>query len=497
MSSALTRPSPIVVWKQGDEAASWVISTFLMVAVSATAGLLVDPLWHWLLLPVTVSGILIGVDAVSWVRKRLDLFSPQALVGIFGVHFFYIAPVLSVAWGFWPKYVPPAQDWRASVGVLASVNVLGLLLYRLVLTRRRGEPPRRRQLVVDERTFHTFAQLAVLVSLSMFVVVVLRLGGPSGYLERANAETEALAGMGYLFLLAEAWPLMLFAMLVLKHRKHLRDHRLQLALLILIFVGVQFVVGGLRGSRSNTVWPTLIAIGMVHLLVVRIRRRTLVAGALVMVGFMWLYGFYKAVGTESFNILTGQASVTTLSDQTGRNFQFLLLEDFGRVGTQALVVDRIEHGTELAKGETYLGDATLLVPSWLVPEPPRGKVEVGSDALYGMGSFDGGVRSTRIYGLTGEAMLNGGVLAGALVMGLFGFYVRFANSLYHRARSAGTLDRGLVGAAHFMAPAIGISAVLVLGNDFDNLIWFFAKQILPLATVVWLARKPSSVSAKA
>src|ERR1700741_1942146 len=51
---------------------------------------------HWFLLPVLFCGVLIGCDAADWFRGRLNLFDPAGIIGLLGLHFFFLAPLLHV-----------------------------------------------------------------------------------------------------------------------------------------------------------------------------------------------------------------------------------------------------------------------------------------------------------------------------------------------------------------------------------------------------------------
>src|SRR5258708_24048940 len=73
---------------------------------------------HWFLVPVLLCGVLIGIDAVDWFRGRLDIFDPAGIIGLLGVHFFFLAPLLHVTWDSWMRYINPPPDWRGWLGGL-------------------------------------------------------------------------------------------------------------------------------------------------------------------------------------------------------------------------------------------------------------------------------------------------------------------------------------------------------------------------------------------
>src|SRR5262249_26329541 len=111
---------------------SWVLAA--LVCVVTVLGFLADSeeLQHWLLVPVTLCGILVGKDAIDWLLGRMNLFDPAGIIGVLGVHFFFLAPLLHVAWDYWLEYVVPPPDWRDWIGEMAFLNLGGLLVYRFV-----------------------------------------------------------------------------------------------------------------------------------------------------------------------------------------------------------------------------------------------------------------------------------------------------------------------------------------------------------------------------
>lgn len=457
---------------------SWLLAATGVLLTTMLVTLWNPTLWHWMLAPTALCGVLVAVDAAEWLLGKLSLLDPRAIIGVFGVHFFYLAPLLHVVWDHWPRYAPPADDWRNALGTLALLNCAGLLIYRFGLSLKYQRPlvHARRELHVGR--FSSYAGLAVMLGLTCFLYVLWDFGGPAAFLRVVTSGREALAGYGWLLLLAESWPLLLFTALLVRGRSWLRRHLLVLAVLFFAFLSLQFLVGGLRGSRSNTVWPALIALGMVHLLVVPLRRRVVVAGALLVTSFMYLYGFYKSAGSEAIDVLTGTTKVAVLSERTGRDLPLLVLEDFGRAGTQAMVVDRQLDGSSLGWGVSYLGDVVKLLPDALLTDAPPDKVELGTDVLYGEGATFAGRSSSRVYGLVGEAMLNFGLIGGVLAFVPFTLAVRLSTRMYRTAEESGSLVMGL------FAPLAGVATVVFLMSDVDNLAWFLLKHALPLVAVV-------------
>src|ERR1700729_3110455 len=70
----------------GVDFGSVLIASFVIVAVAVVCALSSSRFQHWFLIPVSLCGILIGIDAVEWLRGRVDLYDPAGIVGLLGVH---------------------------------------------------------------------------------------------------------------------------------------------------------------------------------------------------------------------------------------------------------------------------------------------------------------------------------------------------------------------------------------------------------------------------
>ncbi|MEU4792269.1 hypothetical protein AB0F95_21425 [Micromonospora tulbaghiae] len=445
-------------------------------------------LWHWYLIPVTLCGILIAPDVVACAAKRLDLFDPQALVGLFGFHFFYLAPILHVLMDYWAPEIPPLPDWRSGLGAMAALNVFGLTAYRICVGLPNGGRVRRHMVwSLNVRRFARLGWLAFVIGLIGFAAILVRFGGPVAYLDTAADDRLGFAGQGWLLLIGESFPFIGFVVVAIRYRGKLASRPNLLTAVFLAFAAAQFLAGGLRGSRSNTIWPLLVGLVVVHLVVRPIARRTLVPMAVAFMAFMYVYGVYKSTGSEIVRAGSDGRSVVELGDETGRTLPALLLGDLGRADIQAVVLERQQAATApLGYGLSYLASVKFLVPDTLHPEWLRDKSQLGTDMVYGEGTYASVRQSSRIYGLGGEALLNFGPAGVIVSYAVFGFAVRAA-----RRRYALALTRTDLGAAVFSAIG-GVSVILALGSDLGNVWWFMVKTGAPLAILVVLARTSRS-----
>lgn len=465
---------------------SWIVGTVLVLATTTAAVTTVPALRHWFLVPVTICGVLIVPDAVEWARGRLDPFDPQALTALVGTHFFFVSPLLHVMLDYWAKYVDGPADWRAALGQMAILNALGLVVYRAVLAPRITPPTRPLPTTDVPRLIRTAAGVASVGALS-FAVLVAGMGGVSAYVETMADDRQALSGLGPALLVATAFPIALLVLVLFRWRSAFRRRPSALVLLLVPYALVEMLVGGLGGSRSHTVWCLVIGVGLCHFLIRPVQRRTLAVLTVVLVGFLYLYGFYKAEGTKALEAIGQGTSFSELSSDTGRDMRSVLLGDLGRADVQALLLQRqSEERAPVAHGLTYMGDLTFLVPDALGLGRIPDKIDAGTDMLYGPDTHTPDFQSSYVYGLGGEAVLNFGPVGVVLAFLPLGLVIRGAASFYRRCLASPQAP----GVA-LVAPGLSLACALVLTSDLDNVTWFLLNYVFVAVVLAYASRSRS------
>jgi hypothetical protein len=424
----------------------------------------------------------------------VSLFDPAGIIGLIGVHFFFLAPLLHVAWDSWMLYVDPPPDWRPWLGGMAVVNAVGLLLYRAGRERGRRRPPGAAAAAgreLDTTRLLLVAGCGMAVSGGLQVWVYATHGGILGYVDAftesvglPEAQT-AFAGMGWVFMLSESFPILaMLAFAAVARRTRLgRTWAVILAVLIGYFA-LKLLFGGLRGNRSNTIWGLFWAVGIVHLWIRPLSKRFILAGLCVLVAFMYLYGFYKGLGRDVVAVYEAGA-LDEVGQKIDRTFKGLVLGDLARADVQAFLLYRLsrpDRDYTYAWGRTYLGTAALLIPRRIWPERPPTKVLEGTEAQTGVGSYDEEKwGSSKVYGLAGETMLNFGPLPVALAYLLFGAVVGRLQRFHSRLRPGD--------ARRLTYPFVLNLGFTVLLNDSDVLLFMFVKDgLVPLSIVWWGSR---------
>lgn len=441
-----------------------------------------DEFLHWFVVPVLLCGTIIGADALDWLRGRVSLLDPMGLLGVFGFHFFFMAPLLHVHWDYWMAYIRPPSDWRPWLGDMAILNCLGLLVYRL--TRGRDIPwrpamPKQRVWRLDQRRFMPIVVLGLAVTAFLQLWVYEMYGGILGYVSTFNeardaGDPSAFQGMGILFSISESFPILaIMAFAFYARRANLARSWIVLSMALLICFLLLMLFGGLRGSRSNTIWSLFWAAGIIHVWVRPIPKQLWALGLIFLIGFLYVYGFYKDAGLAGLATIQGSSSPIETEPKSGRTLQTAILGDLGRSDVQAFLVYRLwptPIDYEYAWGRTYLATLSLFVPKGIWPDRPLPKAKEGTDVLYGPGAYlRGQWNAENVYGLAGETMLNFGVLPVPLAFGVLGVVVKAVRRLLN---SLDKQDSRL-----FLMPFLAILGIDVLTSDTDNLLVMFVKYL--------------------
>lgn len=473
---------------------SALISFFLITLI--TVGFLAssDALWHWFIIPVWMCGILIGIDCVNWIRGRVDILDPVGIISLLGLHFFFFAPLLHVYWDRWMGRVVPPEDWRPWLGLMALLNAIGFVFYHIWMSRqdRRATHDRDRVVwVLDRRKFLVLTAVSLLITGVVQLLIFSRYGGIFGYIDlrdqRLQDGSNALAGMGWLFMIAESFPILaLMGFVVFAKERGWSKNWLVILLVLLTFFALRMLFGGLRGSRSHIIWSMVWAIVLIHLWLRRVSRTLILLGLAVLIAFMYIYGLYKSTGSAAFSALTDLEEQSELAYQTGRTIDYVVLFDLGRSDVQSFILYRLLTGEstyDYAWGRTYIGALALPIPRAIWANRPPTKLKEGTEVQYGHGSYFPSIFwSARQYGIAGEAMLNYGPLAVPLTFVVFAFVLRKVRRWYS---SWGSAD-----ARSLLLPLLINLCFALLVYDSDNLVFFQIKNgLLPFLVIAGSAMK--------
>ena len=441
---------------------------------------------HWFLLPVMACGVLAGSDVIGWLRGRLDLFDPKTIIACLAFYGFFVAPILHVVWGrfgvgnemfLW-------GDWRTWLGTMACLNALGLLAYHWAhnfqLARATGSSTRWE---VDHKKFYAVFTFALACSIAGVVTFISSLDGIPGIIEAYENNQEAFVGKGWLLVLA--WPLailsFIFVVFLWTDRQRKDRRRLSTGLLFLSIAGIgHFILLGWYGSRASTIWALFWMAGIIHYRFRKLSPKLMSLGLIFLITFMYFYGFYKEQKRVGLEVL--RSPVMWLEpDGYERDLKYLLLGDLARADSNALILHNLikDPGDyDYRWGLTYAGAFSILIPRKIWPERPEFKVEAGTEAQLGKASP---WRSSRVYGLSGEAMLNFGPLGIVPIFALLGI----ALGWYRRKlKSWGPSDSRML-----IAPFFSILFATAFVGDSDNLVFAALTEGAVVVAAIFAASK--------
>ncbi|TDC66486.1 hypothetical protein E1258_02670 [Micromonospora sp. KC207] len=473
---------PVTTGKPVDDN---VLAGVLVTSLSIALLVCLPDLRHWFMVPTTLTGILIGAEALRWFRRDTDVFDPRACAGLLGLQFLYLAPILNVAFDEWVTGVYDQPAWRDALGALGILNAVGTGLYRVVLAlpRRPRRRPRRVR-AMNMPTFYLTGLALAGLSIAAMGYEIAIFGGLDGFVDtmadQAN-RVEDMTGLGPLIVLAEAFPYLVFTLVLVRWRKTFARHTVLLVLLVLALTVTQFFIGGLKGSRSSTLWPLLLALVLVNVTVRRVPRKVLAMVGVLVFAFIYLYAFYKLGGTKAIDEIRRAGTIQGAVSDTGRDMPMLLTADLGRADIQGVILHRYLDGQfEPVLGATYANAWFMFLPDGLFPNVPPSKVDVGSRILYNPLYPEGRGDSSKIYGMAGEGIINFGLVGGVLSFVAFGFVIRAVQGYYTAAVDAPELVPKLI------APAVWVF-VTTQGSDLDNILFGLCKYSMPVILLVWLA----------
>ncbi len=422
----------------------------------------------WYLLPVFLCGALIGPDMFAWLRGQVDTFDPLGILGAYGYFFFFVAPLLTVMWNYHTRELPEPPNWLSWIGWMSVLNVFGLIIYLVSRSTIAVRPPRTKW-IVKPPAFFGVMSIALPIALAFQLYIFLSFGGISGFIDAfSDSSSDAFNGMGWQFLIAEMFPVFLAIGLLVWKRELLRRRSWGfLALLVVGFFVLKMLFGGLRGSRSNTVWAVFWLVGAIHLWIRPVPRRFIAMGLVCLALFMYLYGFYKQDGIHAFDAFKDPSQLQSIEAKNGRTVDAALLGDMARTEIQSYLLYRLwaVNDYDYAYGATYLEAFDVLIPKSIWPNRPDGKVRKGTEALHGRAVYGAGIfQASQVYGLAGEAMLNFSPIFAPLSFFVLAFVVA-------KSRSLMLADPDDL--RWLLVPILANAMIILPAADVDNQLMFF------------------------
>jgi hypothetical protein len=388
---------------------------------------------HWFLVPVILCGILIGADGVAWFRGNMDTFDVKGLIGAYGYHFFFIAPLMYIVFKGELAFLDNPADWRPWLGKMALLNLVGLTLYKLIQnwSQRGIKPYQKVWLIVPGRAAIVlgFALVAAFAS-QIFLFVIM--GGFRGLAIAFTEETTSLYRMGSFRIMGSGLPILILIILTMFFRRpeSQKTSWVEIILILSFLSGLHILSTGMSTDRGLIV-TAIIWMGMIiHYFWRPISPLMIILMILPFIPLMWIYSFYKTIGMEAIKAIKSD-TVSSLSAETGRGLIGTLLGDASRVDIQPYLIYMQKNypgSYDLRYGSTYLEAVYPIIPFWVWPGKPTnsGKTIAGTELLYGKGYYrqhDPFHRTNHAFGIAGEAILNFGMVGVPIAYAIMGFIV--------------------------------------------------------------------------
>lgn len=484
VNQRLNKPRVLVASQRETTFPSFFIGLIVAVVISLLVNLSNENLSKTYLLLISFNAAFASSDLIDALRKKSDLLAPRALLSLIMLNGVYIAPLLHVSQENYPGYISLPENMHEAFSNVALLHLTGLIFYFLFVRIPNQKNTVREK---ESKSSNTEAELRF-YSRGMFVVgiicfgafcyYVFSLGGPAGWLNSQLNYREASLGPGWIIAVAESFPILFFMSYAFNlPTKELPQSKIKQRLflafvLLIIFV---FITSGLRGSRANLVWPALTALLLIHILYVQIKMRTLVILTVALLLFSGVYDIYKKTGTEGL-AEAREFGVHSVEETSNRSFGLtpMLIGDFARSGMQAILLDRwSSEPFQPYLGRTYVGDALAFLPGFNASDTFPNKRIASTEILYGEGSSKTrNSLDSRIYGLQGEALMNFGPIAGAVVLIPFALLVRRRERVLATAKRTKSIKLAIYSAC--FTPII----ILLFLSDLDNVFYNFTSNAL-------------------
>lgn len=403
--------------------------------------------------------------------KKETIFHPMPFMLLVLLFFWYVAPILSIYTNSF--LINPAREinWTVWGDYTIWVNLfMTLLFFAGKSIGYKNYINHNIYTFKSKKNILYWGVLFLIISLIFQIYVFSSFGGVLGYINAWGEDRSQFDGLGKIFILAEAFPIifaLIFFAFLSKNKKLLK----YLLLFLITFLILKIVFGGLRGSRSNTVWGMFWVIGVVHIAFYKIKKYQFALIALSFAIFMSTYALYKSYGADAFS---GEYSLDDTNRFEGNPYVSMIINDFSRSSLNTYQTSQYyeENNYSIKYGETYLQSLSMIFPPLKNMFYGYNKDAAGYE-LYHNTKINPRLDdyyNSRVFGLYGEGILNFGPLFSTLLIFLFGFFVSRINSF--------TFSLSYDDARLFFIPFITNMCMVLMISDSNNIIFFIMKNLL-------------------
>lgn len=449
-----------------------------------------------------LSSSIVLTDLVKIFKGKLDLFDPGLLIGIVGVFLFLVSPICQFSWDYWP-FLKNMNEHFIWVETWAALNFVGLVIYKWSSSRDIVFKKRSFNKFINpsnwffnEKKFRLLAPVFLAICFLSQVYVYHNFGGIAGFLNAFTKRQEMGAlngndpfqGMGLIMLIAESFKYLLamYIVYLIGKSERFRSNRSFIILMLSLAIIFMFF-GGLRGSRSSTLFPLFFAAGMYHLYVRKLSTTLVGVGIIVCFLFSISYYWYKIAGLQGLEAIYDESVRSSFHSDRQDSTKYMLSRDLGRMDFQSLALMKISTGENaISLGRTYLVAIFSSVPKSVFPFNPPQITKEKTEILYGNGSYIHGAprQTTLVLGQFGESIVNFGPLGGLVFYFLLGRWVFWIRRLTSQLNSDDI--RRLV------LPVFSFLPVLMLMTDMNVILYQLTRYLAIPSLLLYFCAKKSN-----
>ena len=439
----------------------------------------------WPLIPITLLGTIFLYENIYTLNSKRDLFSAISLFLAFGFGFFFIVPLNQVIWDYWPS-IPVGTDMRHWTGIWSSLAIVGFFLisvgYKLVHVNQSGVVHSE----INTSKMHKPFLIGITICLFAQFIVLIKLGGMSGYLNAYELRLESsiqvynpYKGLGFLFTFSESLPnlLAIYIVLLIKDKEWASTYKTFLFLMLFLF-SVNMIFGGLRGSRSTTVWSLFWFLIIYKNNIKELSLRVIFSLGIGLFLFMTVYSLFKFGGVEGIQGLWDDDVKAQIYEDKyiEDKDKFTLVRDAGRADVQSYILKTYWNNEyPLSYGRTLLAGSISFVPSFLLPYKPSTAVKEKTGIFQSDYSFSDTSYSTLLVGGYGEYVINFGMFFGLVFYLIFGIILGLIDSYSTRSSKQSTYN--------LLSPILVLLSIQLLMSD-SNVISQYLFRFLSIPLVV-------------
>ena len=336
--------------------------------------------------------------------------------------------------------------------------------------------------------FNILSLLALAICLAAQVFVLVKFGGLSGYLNAYEMRIQEslqgynpYEGMGFLFTFSESFPNVLTLLIIvnLKDKPWAKSLKVFLLLCVLL-LAVNLIFGGLRGSRSTTIWSLFWFLVTYHMYIHRVSFKILMILGAFMFSFMSVYTLFKFGGTEGLEGLWDESVKQEIFDRkhVEDSDKQLIVRDAGRTDVQAYILKTFwQNEQEPSLGRTLVAGAVSFIPSFIFPSKPTTAVKEKSEIF--RGGYSEYNYTTLLAGGFGEYVINFGPIFGIIFFPLLGIYTGIIDRLSKKGSISDVYN--------LIYPILLLVVIQLLMSDSNVISEFIFRYLLIPATVIVLS----------